>query len=248
MNDHPAAPLETARLIAKLETIADLTAEEKQALSRLPYRIRNFEENADLVRQGDAPPEACLLVEGFVCRYKLLGAGRRQIFSFHIAGDIPDLQSLQLKIMDHSLGCLTPVRAAFIPHEPLQVLIRKFPGITTAFWRDTLIDAAVFREWLAGVGRRTARARIAHLICEIYVRMRAVGLAQGPSFELPITQVELADSLGLSPVHVNRVLQDLRKDRLIASRGRFVSIEDWPGLRRAAEFDPDYLHLKQVVV
>lgn len=246
MNDRPAAASEAARLITKLETIADLTSEEKDALRGLPYRTRTFDENTDLVRQGDKPPECCLLLEGFVCRYKLLGEGRRQIVSFHIAGDIPDLQSLLLKTMDHSLGSLTPVRVAFIPHAALNELTRAFPGITTAFWRDTLIDAAVFREWLAGVGRRSAHTRIAHLICEIYMRMKAVGLADGPAFELPITQAEFADALGLSPVHVNRVLQDLRKDGLIASRGRFLSIEDWDGLRRGGEFDPDYLHLRRL--
>ena len=239
MNDQDVRGSEAERLIVKLEAIASLTSEEKQALERLPYRTRSFEENVDLVRQGDCPVECCLLLEGLVCRYKLLGEGRRQIMSFHIAGDIPDLQSLHLKKMDHSLASLTPVRVAFIPHEALGELIRTFPGITASFWRDTLIDAAVFREWLAGVGRRSAHARIAHLICELYVRMRSVGLARGPSFELQITQVELADSLGLSPVHVNRVLQDLRKSGLIASRGRFMSIEDWEGLREAAALEPE---------
>ncbi|MFC3077333.1 Crp/Fnr family transcriptional regulator [Phenylobacterium terrae] len=232
------------RLIAKLEAIGRVTEAEKSALADLPYRLRSFPENADLVRQGDKPPECCLIVEGFVCRYKLLGEGQRQIMSFHLPGDIPDLQSLHLRVMDHSLSALTPVTAAFIPHEALHALTRAFPGIAALFWRDTLIDAAIFREWLAGVGRRTAKARIAHVICEVYLKLRAVHLADDGGFDLPITQVELADALGLSPVHVNRVLQELRADGLIVSKGRFVIISDWERLRAVGDFDASYLHFR----
>lgn len=232
------------RLIAKLEAIGRVTEAEKAVLAELPYRLRSFPENADLVRLGDRPPECCLIVDGFVCRYKLLGEGQRQIMSFHLPGDIPDLQSLHLKVMDHSLSALTPVTAAFIPHDALHALTRQQPGIAALFWRDTLIDAAIFREWLAGVGRRTAKARIAHAICEVYLKLRAVDLAGDGGFELPITQVELADALGLSPVHVNRVLQELRADGLIASKGRFVIISDWERLKAAGDFEPTYLHFR----
>jgi CRP-like cAMP-binding protein len=234
------------RLIAKLEAIGTVTEAEKAALARLPFRLRSFAENADLVRQGDAPPECCLIVEGFVCRYKLLGEGQRQIMSFHLPGDIPDLQSLHLNVMDHSVSALTPVTAAFIPHDSMHALTREHPGITALFWRDTLIDAAIFREWLAGVGRRTAKTRIAHAICEVYLKLRAVDLASDGGFELPITQVELADALGLSPVHVNRVVQELRAEGLIASKGRFVTISDWERLKAVGDFDPTYLHLRNV--
>jgi CRP-like cAMP-binding protein len=236
---------EHARLIAKLESISFLTIEEKDALAGLPFRVRSFPENADLVRQGDGPQDCCLVVDGLVCRYKVLGAGQRQIMSFHIPGDMPDLQSLHLKVMDHSLGALTPTRIAMISHEALNDITHAYPGICAAFWRDTLIDAAGFREWLAGVGRRSAHQRIAHLICELYVRLNSIGMAPDHSFELPVTQSELADSLGLSSVHVNRVLQDLRRDELIASRGRFVAIRDWPRLQVAGDFDAAYLHLRE---
>ncbi|HEY9218289.1 MAG TPA: Crp/Fnr family transcriptional regulator [Phenylobacterium sp.] len=245
MNAPTPFPPEYGRLIAKLETIALLSDTEKAALATLPLRIRSFKENADLVRQGEASPECCLIVEGFACRYKLLGEGQRQIMSFHIPGDIPDLQSLHLSTMDHSLGALTPVQAAFIPHGPLNELTRAFPGIAAALWRETLIDAAIFREWLAGVGRRSAHQRIAHVICEVYVKMRSVGLTSGLGFELPVTQAELADSLGLSAVHVNRVLQDLRRDGLIASRGKSIVIQDWERLQAAGDFEPGYLHLNR---
>ena len=235
------------RLIVKLESIADLSEAAKTALRSLPLRFRAFDENADIVRQGDVPTECGLIVEGFACRYKLLGEGQRQIMSFHIPGDLPDLQSLHLKTMDHSLLALTPTEVGFIPHAAIQEITRSHPEIASVFWRDTLIDAAVFREWLAGVGRRTAHQRIAHVLCEVYVRLLSVGLARPGAFQLPVTQAELADGLGLSSVHVNRVLQDLRRDGLITYRGKFVVIGDWDRLQAAGDFDVGYLHLKNGV-
>jgi CRP-like cAMP-binding protein len=236
---------ELSRLVVKLRTIADLSPTAEQALLALPLRLKVFEENADIVSQGDEPSECALVVDGFACRYKVLGEGQRQIMSFHSSGDIPDLQSLHLRVMDHSLLALTPATIAFLPHGPLLALTREHPDIAAAFWRDTLIDAAVFREWLAGVGRRSARQRIAHLICELYTRMRAVGLTDGSSFELPVTQAELGDALGLSSVHVNRVMQELRRDDLIVSRGRHIAIGEWERLQAAGDFDPEYLHLRE---
>ena len=124
--------------------------------------------------------------------------------SFHIPGDIPDLQNLHLEIMDHSLATVVPTKVAFIPHEAVRTFLRAHPRIADVFWRETLIDAAVFREWVVNVGRRDAYARIAHVLCEIYVRFRAVGLVNGQAYQLPITQAELGDATGLSTVHVNR--------------------------------------------
>jgi CRP-like cAMP-binding protein len=235
---------EHRRLIAKLESIGTLTAGEHDALTALPLRVRQIAEDTDIVREGDAPSDCCLLVEGFLCRYKMLPDGGRQILAIHTAGDIPDLQSLQLKVMDHSLGTLTPCTVAFIGHAALQEITRNYPGVAALFWRDTLIDAAIFREWLTGVGRRTAHQRIAHLFCEIHIRLKAVGLANGDGFDLPITQAELADSLGLSTVHVNRVLQDLRRGGLIQSRGKYLAVMDWRALEEVAGFDPRYLHVR----
>jgi CRP-like cAMP-binding protein len=206
--------------------------------------LKQVAENTDIVRDGDTPSESCLLVDGYLCRYKMLPDGGRQILAFHTSGDIPDLQSLHLKSMDHSLGTLTPCRVAFIAHKDLHEITRAYAGITALFWRDTLIDAAIFREWLTGVGRRTAHQRIAHVICEIHLRLKVVGLTNGEGFELPITQGELADALGLSSVHVNRVMQDLRRDGLIQSRGRFLAVPDWRALEEAGGFDPRYLHAR----
>jgi CRP-like cAMP-binding protein len=134
-----------------------------------------------------------------------------------------------------------------IPHEDLRDLTQRHPGLAAILWRDTLIDAAIFREWMTGIGRRTAHGRIAHLLCEFYLKLHAVGLAESFRCDLPITQVDIGDALGLSNVHVNRVLQDLRGRGLIALRGRNLAIEDWAALTKIAEFDPTYLHLLKPV-
>lgn len=241
-----ASPL-SHPLLRKLETIVALSAEERQALEGVAGTVRHVAADHDILRDGDRPGECCLMLEGFACRYKLTRAGKRQIFSFHIAGDIPDLHSLHLSVMDHSLGTLTPSRLAFIPHDAIRDLAARFPRLGAAFWRDTLIDAAAFREWMLGLGRREAYARIAHLLCELFVRLEAVGLARAGAFDLPITQAELGDALGLSTVHVNRTLQELRRDGLIATRGATVAVRDWDRLKAAGEFDPAYLHLRKAV-
>jgi CRP-like cAMP-binding protein len=234
-------------LVRKLDSIFALSAEERSALSRLPGSVREIAADHDVVREGDAPGECCLILEGFVCRYKVTDAGKRQIFSFHTPGDIPDLQSLHLEVMDHSVGTITPSKLLFIPHEAVRELCRRFPRIADAFWRDTLIDGAVFRQWLLGVGRKEAHSRIAHLLCELFLRLRAIGLAEESAFELPLTQAEIGDALGLSTVHVNRSLQRLRALGLIASSGRRLLIRDWRGLSEVGEFDPTYLHLIKAV-
>jgi CRP-like cAMP-binding protein len=230
-------------LIRKLRSISPLADDEKQCLATLPLATRSLVGDQDIVREGDRPSECCLVVEGFACRYKLTDQGKRQIVSFHLAGDMPDLQSLHLKVMDHSVMTLTPCKLAFIPHESLTRLMHRCPRVADVLWRDTLIDAAVFREWMIGIGRRSAETRIAHVLCEVMVRMRAVGLANGETCELPITQTELGDALGLSTVHVNRSLQELRGKRLITLRGSILKVENWEALKKAGEFDPTYLHL-----
>jgi CRP-like cAMP-binding protein len=233
----------TAALIRKLESIEPLTAEEKAALLRLPLRLKSVPAHQDIVSAGDRPTESCLVVHGLACRYILTEEGKRQILSFHIAGDIPDLQSLHLRIMDHSLGTLVPCQLAFIRHDDLLTLMRTHPRLGDLFWRDTLIDAAVFRQWIVALGRREAHGRIAHLLCELLVRLRAAELVEDHAFTLPLTQAELADALGISAVHANRVLQDLRAENLITWRGDTLKVLDWEGLQRAGEFNPAYLHL-----
>jgi CRP-like cAMP-binding protein len=232
------------RLIRKLESIANLSDDERQCVLSLPLAIRKFGADQDIVRQGDRPSECCLIVEGFACRYELTAQGRRQIMSFHIPGDMPDLQSIHLSVMDHSVMAITPSTLGFAPHESVRELIKRCPRLSDIFWRDTLIDAAVFRKWMVGIGRKSAYGRIAHLLCEVFMRMKSIGLTGDDSCELPVTQAEIGDALGLSTVHVNRSLQELRADSLITLRGNLLTVQDWNGLKEAGEFDPTYLHFE----
>jgi len=243
MNDATQLRPEHNILIRKLRSISPLTEDEMHCLATLPFSMRSVGADQDIVREGDRPSECCLIIEGFSCRYKLTDQGKRQIFSFHIPGDIPDLQSLHLKVMDHSLMTMTPSKLAFIPHESLGNVMQRCPRVADVFWRDTLIDAAVFREWMIGIGRRSAYTRIAHVLCEMFARMKAVDLNNGNECAWPITQAEIGDALGLSTVHVNRSLQELRGDGLIEIGGGALRILDWAGLKKAGEFDPTYLHL-----
>jgi CRP-like cAMP-binding protein len=233
------------RLIRKLETLAALSDEAKQALGSLPMSVKVFGADQDIVREGDCPVECCLVLEGMVFRYLMLDDGRRQIMGFYIPGDIPDLQSLHIKIMDHSVGTLVPTIVGLIPHQSLNNLNARYPRIANALWRDTIVDAAMFRLWMVGLGRKSAHERIAHLFCELLMRFKAVGIAKDAlTCEFPMTQTELGDALGLSTVHVNRVVQDLRADGLIILRGSSLHINDWERLQQRAKFNPTYLHLE----
>ena len=232
----------TAPLIRKLERLGPLADEERGMLEDLPLTPRRVVADRDLVGEGQRPTHCQFLIEGFACRYKMSKDGKRQIVAFHIPGDMVDLTSLLLGEMDHGIGTLTPVQVASIPHATLLGWTRSCPNLGYLLWRDTLIDAAVFREWVVNVGRRSALARTAHLLCELVARLRAVGLARDHACDLPISQVELADALGLSYVHVNRMLRELRGEGLIELGGGTLVVPDWEGLKRAGEFDPIYLH------
>jgi CRP-like cAMP-binding protein len=157
---------------------------------------------------------------------------------------MPDLQSLHLKVLDNSLATITLCTVGFIQHEDLRRVCERYPRITAALWRETLVDASIFREWVLNVGRRDAFSRMAHLLCEFRVKLKAVGLADDDTFELPLTRGELADAIGTSNVHVNRVIQELRAKDLIRSKGTQVAIPYWEKLKEVAGFDPLYLHLE----
>ena len=237
MHEHP--------LIRKLESQGlRLTDEELTSLLEMPMQIETLRADQDIVREGDRPTRSCLLLEGYAAMFKLTPTGKRQIVAFHIAGDIPDLQSTQLEVLDTSLGTLTPVKVAFIRHEAINEVCERHYRIARAMWRQTLIDAAVFREWVVNVGRREALNALAHVMCEFVVRMRAMGLSDGQECELPMTQAELGDALGISTVHVNRTLQELRAAGLIRLQGARLTVLNWEGLREVGEFDPTYLHLR----
>jgi CRP-like cAMP-binding protein len=243
MNPVPLHPLDM--LVRKLESIASLSHEERQAIQGLPAKIRTLPRGQDIVRDGDQPSQCCLVLDGWMARYKDISEGRRQILSFYIPGDVPDLQSLHLAVMDHSLCAMSVSTVALIPHENLRMLITRFPNLAAALWRETLIDAAVFRTWMVGMGQRSARERMAHLFCEMYVKLHAVGLADHHRVDWPVTQIDMAYALGLSNVHVNRALQDLRGRGLITLDKRTLTILNWGALCEVAEFDPVYLHLEK---
>ncbi|MCJ2057065.1 Crp/Fnr family transcriptional regulator [Methylobacterium sp. J-048] len=231
--------------IRKIESIALFTLSdgERAALLALPLQITQFEAYQDIVREGDRPARCFAVFDGIACTYKSTLGGRRQVMAYHVAGDIPDIQSLHLKVLDISIGTVGPCRVGFVHHDAVRALLRAYPRLGDALWRATLIDAALVREWMLNTGRRDAYARMAHLFCELITRLGAVGLAPDRSCDLPMTQPELADALGITPVHVNRTIRDLKEAGLITLRSRRLMVNDWEGLKAAAEFDPTYLHL-----
>jgi CRP-like cAMP-binding protein len=232
----------TERLLRKLQLSTLLDADDVKAIERLPIMVKEVAAHNPIVREGERPVQCCLLIDGFLCRSKTTDAGKRQILSIHITGEIPDLQSLHLHVMDHDLTTLSRCTVGLIPHDALRMLTRERPTVAEALWRETLIDAAVFREWIVNVGRRAAVVRLAHLLAEIGTRLQAMDLAPGDRFELPMTQLDIADALGLTPVHVNRVVQELRREGLLELRKHSVSLPDLPRLKELGDFDDLYLH------
>lgn len=229
-------------LVLKLKTNNRLDQDDVLAIEQLPIKTRRVAAHNYFAREGDRPSEACLIMEGFVFRSKLTPDGARQIFSIDVPGGIPDLQSLYLHVMDHDLTTLSDCTLGFIQHDALRELIRRRPNVAAALWRETLIDGAIFREWVVNVGCRPALPRMAHLLAEIYARLEQVGQAANGLFELPITQVDLADCLGLSIVHVNRTLQQLRHEGLVATERKNYHLLEKIRLEELGQFDPLYLH------
>jgi CRP-like cAMP-binding protein len=234
-------------LVRKLETRRKLDADDRAALLALPYRRRMFEPSAYLVREGEPPRAHCSFVlSGFAYRQKLTLQGARQIVSLHMRGDILDLQHLFLHIADHNIQALTRLETVEMDRQTLRDLAVSHPNIGRAMWIDALVDASVFREWIVNVGRRDARARIAHLLCEFAARMESAGLARSGGYELPMTQEQIGDATGMTGVHVNRTLRTLQEDGLIHRDKRFLSFSDPNRVRAVADFNAMYLHLEQV--
>jgi CRP-like cAMP-binding protein len=199
------------RLIRKLENFAPLPEEEKRALADAVNTIRRFSAREDLIREGEPTDGVKVILEGFACRYKVLPDGRRQIVAYLLPGDMCDLRACLLKRMDHTIATLSPIEAALISQEAMLDLTERYPRLTRALWWSTLVEEAITREWVVNVGQRTAFERMAHLFCEISLRLEAVGLARNDRYELPLTQTELADTVALSAVHVNRTLMEMRR-------------------------------------
>jgi CRP-like cAMP-binding protein len=230
------------RLVENLERHGVLTPDERLALDAIPGSTRTVCAGAELVSDGEASPECLLLLEGQAFRHKTQSDGRRQILAFHTPGDILDLQRLFLGV-DYGVSALTSCRVISIPVVKLTEALSEHPGLAQTLWRMSLVEASIHRAWMVGMGRKSAYARVAHLLCEIFVQLRAAGLCTGDRCRFPATQAHLADAVGLSQVHLNRVLQQLRTARLAALRARELVILDWAGLAAAGDFDGHYLHL-----
>lgn len=233
-------------MVRKLESRGPLDDADRAAILALPYVRRKYEPSSYLVREGEPSRKSCSFIEsGLAFRQKLTVNGARQIVSIQMTGDFVDFQHLFLHRADHNVQALTRIEAIDVEREALQALSTARPAVGRAMWIDALIDASVFREWVVNVGRRDARTRIAHLLCEVAVRMRAAGLAQEGGFELPMTQEQVGDATGLTSVHVNRTLRSLAEDGIITRRGRYIGFADWNSIRQAADFSDLYLHLDQ---
>jgi CRP-like cAMP-binding protein len=240
-----ASPL--TLLLRNLELRADLGDADREAILALPFALKTLEAQTYTVREGDPPQQCGVLVSGFAYRQKLTGDGQRQILSVHIPGDALDFQHLFLNVADHSVQMLTRGKVALVARSAFQNLMTERPAIAHAVVVKILAEASIFREWVLNVGRRDARSRLAHVFCEFAIRLEAAGLAEASGFELPMTQEQLADALGMSPVHVNRVLKSLERDGLVNRSRRFIGFSDWERLREVADFNQRYLHLEHQV-
>ncbi|MBD8548314.1 Crp/Fnr family transcriptional regulator [Sphingomonas sp. CFBP 8760] len=230
-------------MVNKLAQRSTLSAAEAQALLDLPHRLIKADPGNYLVRNGDRTDSCIVLLSGFVYRSKIAGNGARQIVSIHLSGDLVGLQNSFLDVADHNVQALNHVEVALIPHQAIFDVTEAFPAIAQALWRDTAVDGSMFREWLLNVGRRDARQRVAHLLCELALRQEAAGLSESPSYILPMTQEQIGDATGLTAVHVNRTVQRMRSEGLINAGKGSVTITDWERLQRVGDFCRAYLHL-----
>ncbi|MEA3014608.1 MAG: hypothetical protein QOD42_3153 [Sphingomonadales bacterium] len=233
------------KLLLKLRARDEVDAAEEEALRAAVAEQRDLPADRTFIREGQELDASTLLVEGLICRYKDLRDGSRQITALHVAGDFVDLHSFTLKRLDHNIRTLTPCRVALVPHARLKEITETLPHLTRMLWFSTNLDAAIQREWELSLGRRTALAKAAHLFCELRVRLGLIGLATEAGYKLPLTQAELGECLGLTAVHVNRTLRDLRERGLLEFRGYEVKILDPAGLARVAEFKDNYLYLEK---
>jgi len=231
-------------LIRKLEAFAPLPEADRRLLGQITQFAQVVGPKVDLVREGDAPKAVHLILGGFACRHKDLPDGSRQITACLVPGDFCDLHVFILRAMDHSISTLSRCRVVEILRPQVLELMER-PAVARAMWWAALVDEAILREWLVNIGTRPAEQRTAHLLCELLMRLEAVGLTNGDKYELPITQTELGDTMGLTAVHTNRVLQRLRKDGLITLTNNSLVILDIGRLKAFSDFNPNYLHLSK---
>jgi CRP-like cAMP-binding protein len=222
-----------------------LSEADHSALLALRHNVKKMEANHYIVREGDRAEFSCLMLSGFSIRHKIVAGGYRQIVAIHMKGEMVDLQNSMLGTADHSVQMLTAGKVAMIPREEIDRIAFDRPNIGRAMWIDTLVDASIFREWIANVGRRNARTRVAHVLCEFALRLKVAGLGEHNDYDLPMSQEQLADTTGLTSVHVNRTLKGLEKDGLISRRTpRSVTVGDWKKLADTGDFHSGYLHLR----
>ena len=219
-----------------------LSGEDKSAIAKLSWQSRAFARDAYLIREGELSVLCTLLLAGFAFRQKLVSDGSRQIISFHIPGELLDVQNVLLDLADHNVQCLSRCTVAVVSRAQLLDLMGERPAIRRAIWLDSLIDSAVFREWVVNLGRRDAKQRIAHLLCELAARLKSSGNGEGEMYDFPFTQEQIADATGLTAVHTNRTLQSLRRDGLIRLGMSKLTILDWEALADVGDFNERYLH------
>jgi len=237
-------------MLQRLSRLGNLSEDDRKAIASLPIEQADLRADQDVARVNERPSRSILITSGMAATYKDTLDGKRQIHSFHRAGDMPDLQSLHLKTLDAALETVTPCRVGFLRHDHLRLLCEKHPRVAAALWRSTLIDASIHREWMTNVGQRKAPARMAHLFCEQFIRSAVAGLSEPGERKVcafPVTQPMLGEALGLSNVHINRTLQYLRDAALISFDHGRLEILDWKMLVDIAGFDPTYLHLDDEV-
>ncbi|MEE7459821.1 cyclic nucleotide-binding protein [Methylorubrum populi] len=232
-------------LILKLEHGADLTDEDRALLQSLSSGARQIQAHRDVIDEGDRPENVHLVMEGWAYRYKVLPNGKRQIMAFLVPGDFCDLHVAILGEMDHNIGTAWGCKVVDIPRKVIDELGQNHPRITRAMWWSTLTDEGTLREWLVNMGQRQADRQMAHLFCELLVRLQTVGCADEDSFEFPLSQTDLADTLGITSVHVSRVLQELRAQGLVIWQDKRLRILDVPKLKAFSSFEPRYLHLNK---
>ena len=232
-------------MLRKLEYWHKLSPEDQAAILSLPHTVRRLETHHYIVREFDRAEYSCALLSGFAIRHKIVAGGQRQIIAIHMKGEMVDLQNSLLGRADHSVQMLTAGKVAMIARDAIKRIAFERPAVGHAMWTDSLVDASISREWIANVGRRNARTRLAHLLCEFSLRLKVSGMGEQNNYELPMTQDQLADATGLTSVHVNRTIRGLEKEGLIErSNPRVIGIGDWRKLAEAGDFNSNYLHLK----
>ena len=229
--------------LQKLETHSLLSGDERQIVLDLPFHPRHVETNQDIVQQGEKVTHSCFVLDGMVGTFGQNKRGERQITAVFLGGDMIDLNTVVVPEAIADIQALIPTTILLVPHSALRRAAGQNPGIAEAFWRECVVNSAILNAWVMNVGRRDARSRLAHLLCEIACRSGRTRIEDGFSFPFPITQNQLADMLGLTAVHVNRTLKGLREDRIVDVVHRTVRILNWSRLTQIGEFDPTYLRL-----